>query len=139
MTDPSGKPRWLTRFIIEQIHCRQIDEHGGDSGLRDASLLESALARPRNSYAYDETMDLCSLAADYAFGISRNHPFVDGNKRSAFLAAYIFLELNGLVIESDEPAVVAMMLRLSRGEIAVEDFAKWLRSVSTSKSGIKDE
>jgi death-on-curing protein len=130
MTDSSGEPRWLTRFIIEQIHYRQIDEHGGDNELRDASLLESALARAKNSYAYDETKDLCSLAADYAFGISRNHPFVDGNKRSAFLAAYIFLELNGVVNESDEPAVVAMMLGLSKGEITVEEFAVWLRSVS---------
>lgn len=123
----SSDPRWLTRFVVERIHERQLQEHGGEAGLRDDSLVESAQARPKNAYVYRDTADLCTLAAEYTFGISRNHPFVDGNKRTAFLAAYVFLELNGLVVSADETAVFAVVTAISAGDIDAEEFGRWLR------------
>ena len=126
-SDLGLEPRWLTPFIIERVHDEQIREHGGEYGVRDDSLLRSALDRPKNTFAYDETADLIDLAADYTFGISRNHPFVDGNKRTAFLAAFIFLELNGLTIEAQETDVVALITALSAGDIDRDDYARWLR------------
>ncbi len=120
------EPRWLTRFIVEQVHQSQIREHGGEHGVRDKSLLQSALHRPNNTFAYDADASLTDLAADYTFGIARNHPFVDGNKRTAFLAAFIFLELNGMTIEAEEPEVVAIVVALSSGDIGRDEFARWL-------------
>lgn len=126
MADESREPRWLTPFIIERVHEEQLREHGGQRGVRDESLLHSALDRPKNTYAYNEAATLIDLAADYTFGISRNHPFIDGNKRTAFLAAFIFLELNGLTIEAEEPEVVAVVVALSSGDIDRDEFARWL-------------
>lgn len=121
------EPRWLTTFIVERIHEEQIREHGGEHGVRDKSLLQSALSRPKNTFAYDKEADLVELAADYTFGIARNHPFVDGNKRSAFLAAFIFLQLNGLTLEAEEAEVVAVIVALSSGDIGRDELATWLR------------
>lgn len=99
----AGEPRWLTRVGIEAIHADQIREHGGDFGLRDEDLLESALSRPRNRFHYEpENCDVYALAASYAFGLAKNHPFVDGNKRVAFVAMALFLELNGHRLEAEE-------------------------------------
>ena len=125
--------RWLTLFIVERIHEHQIAEHGGEHGIRDAGLLQSALARPRNRYSYEGGADLYDLAADYAFGISRNHPFMDGNKRTAFLAAYVFLELNGVEIDADEVDVVVVMTALAAGELDQEALARWLRIHGTAE------
>jgi death on curing protein len=104
-----------------------LAEHGGASGVRDSGLLDSALARSRNLHARGEN-DLCTLAASYAFGIVRNHPFVDGNKRTAFLAAYVFLRLNGLDLIADKPGATWAMLALAAGDLSENEYAAWLRA-----------
>lgn len=119
-------PRWVLRAVVDVMHDRQLAEHGGASGLRDEGLLESALARAQHLHAYGET-DLCILAAAYAGGICRNHPFVDGNKRTAFLTAYVFLRINDQTLVASEAEAVEMMMALAAGEIADQAFADWLR------------
>ena len=109
------------------IHDEQIAEHGGPIGVRDAGLLSSALARPKHLAAY-RNPDACELAAAYAFGIVRNHPFVDGNKRTAFVAAIVFLADNGIGMEADDQSMVRAMLDLSAGDMTEEVFANWLRA-----------
>lgn len=121
------EPRWLSLTVVLAIHSDQIREHGGSLGLRDRGLLESALARPLNLLKYEPDSDLAALASSYGFGIARNHPFVDGNKRVAFQAMYVFLGLNGNRIVSDEPEVVRSMLALASGEIDESALADWLR------------
>ena len=121
------EPIWVLRSVVDAMHDAQLTEHGGAPGVRDEGLLESALARPRNLHAYGET-DPCALAAAYAFGIARNHPFVDGNKRTAFLAAYVFLRVNGLDFIADEVSVTISMMALAAGETTEAVFAGWLRS-----------
>ncbi len=103
-------------------------EHGGLIGIRDENALESALARARRRWTYEPEADLPRLAADYAFGIARNHPFRDGNKRVAFVAAVVFLGLNGLDLIAPEDEVVARMLALAAGELDEEQLASWIRS-----------
>ncbi len=117
---------WLDLRVVLAVHDRQLAEHGGGSGIRDAGLLDSALARPQHASAYDEP-DLCTLAALYAGGIVRNHPFVDGNKRTAFLAAYIFLGRNGLRLIAPEDDAARQMIALAAGDLAEDAFAAWLR------------
>jgi len=117
---------WVLRSVVEAIHDAQLAEHGGTSGSRDARLLESAIAQLVNRHACGESAP-CVLAAAYAFGIACNHPFVDGNKRTAFLAAYVFLRLNGLDLVADEIAATNSMLALASGEMTEADFAAWLR------------
>jgi len=119
-------PLWLSRQAIEIIHDEQLVEHGGAGGIRDAGLLESALARPQNLFAYGEA-DICVLAAAYAAGIVRNHPFVDGNKRTGFLAAYSFLAVNGLELGAPEAEAVVMTLDLASGGMPEPGYAAWLR------------
>ncbi|WP_298726294.1 type II toxin-antitoxin system death-on-curing family toxin [uncultured Ferrovibrio sp.] len=118
---------WIDAAVIMAVHDTQLAEHGGSSGLRDAGLLESALARPINLAAYG-TPDAASLAAAYGYGIARNHPFVDGNKRSAFVAAKLFLRLNGWDFVADEVEHISIMLRLAEGSLSEEDFAAWIRA-----------
>ena len=97
------EPVWILRMVIEAIHVDQIREHGGLSGIRDVDLLESALARPKQKWTYDESTDFAALAAAYCFGIVKNHPFQDGNKRVGFLSLVVFLRLNGSsLLASDE-------------------------------------
>jgi death-on-curing protein len=108
------------------MHDEQIAEHGGGGGVRDLGLLDSALARPRNAWSYGQS-DLVALGALYAAGIMRNHPFIDGNKRTGFLAAYAFLYVNGVEIVADEAEVVAQCLSLAASEIDEAEFAAWLR------------
>lgn len=122
-----NEPRWLSLTVILAVHSDQIREHGGSLGLRDRGLLESALARPLNLAQYEPDSDSCALAASYGFGIASNHPFVDGNKRVAFQAMYVFLGLNGLKIEADEPEVVRVMLALASGELGESGLGEWLR------------
>jgi death-on-curing protein len=120
------EPRWLGQRIIVAVHDTQLVRHGGAGGLRDAGLLESALARPRNLHGYGEE-DLCALAAAYAAGIVSNHPFVDGNKRTGFIAATLFLHENGLRLTAPEAEAVVMTLGLASGELPEAGFAAWLR------------
>nr|WP_269815622.1 type II toxin-antitoxin system death-on-curing family toxin [Parvularcula mediterranea] len=112
--------------VLSILHEEQLLEHGGGRGVRDAGMLESALARPRNSFAYGET-DPFALSASYAFGIAKNHPFVDGNKRTAFIASVVFLELNGFVFEGSQLDVVETVLKLAAGELSQDQYAEWLR------------
>ena len=119
---------WLLEETLTAIHHRQIAEHGGSEGLRDEGLLLSALARPQNLLAYGEPApDLASLAATYAYGIARNHPFVDGNKRTALVAGRTFLILNGVDLEATQDDKVLAFLNLAEGAISEEELAEWIR------------
>ena len=121
------EPRWPSRVQILTIHSDQIQAHGGSLGLRDRGLLESALERPRNRFLYDPEADLAALAAAYGFGLSSDHPFVDGNKRVAFQAMYLFLGLNGFRIDASEEEVVTTILSLASGDLDEPALADWLR------------
>jgi death on curing protein len=121
------EPRWLDPVHILAIHSDQLQAHGGSLGLRDRGLLESALERPRNRHHYEAFADLASLAATYGIGIAKNHPFIDGNKRVAFQAMYLFLGLNGLRIDASEEEVVATILSLASGDLDEPSLAAWLR------------
>lgn len=122
----STEPKWLGVQSVMVMHDEQLAEHGGAAGLRDAGLPDSALARPRNAWSYGQD-DLIALGSLYAAGIMRNHPFVDGNKRTGFLAAYAFLYVNGLEILADEAEVIVQCLALAASEIDETEFAAWLR------------
>jgi death on curing protein len=124
------EPRWLTVAYLLALHSDQIQAHGGSLGLRDRGLLESALERPRNRFHYDSDADLPALAAAYGFGLANNHPFVDGNKRVAFQAMYLFLGLNGFRIEAPEEEVVVLILSLASGQLDEPALAAWLREQS---------
>src|SRR3954452_19768601 len=119
------EPFWLTRQMIVAIHDEQLAIHGGASGLRDEGMLESALDRPRNKWAY-EAAELPELAAAYAYGIARNHPFIDGNKRTSLLALYTFLGLNGVDFIVPEANAAAMILALAAGGVSEENLARWI-------------
>ena len=121
-----SEPFWLTRQIIIAIHDEQLAIHGGASGLRDEGLLESALDRPRNKWSY-ENAELPELAAAYAFAIARNHPFVDGNKRTSLLALYTFLGVNGVDFDVPEADAAAMILSLAGGEADELGLIRWIR------------
>ena len=123
-----SEPRWLTRELAGAIHSEQVEEHGGSHGVRVAGLIDSALARPRNRWEYDPAADLHALAAAYGYGLAGNHGYIDGNKRVAYMAMYVFLGLNGVEIEVAEPEVVAVMLNLASGEVSEEQLAVWLRA-----------
>ena len=118
--------QWLSVALVRALHSEQLAQHGGAAGVRDNGLLESALARPLNLVAYGEP-DIAALAASYAFGIARNHPFIDGNKRTAFAASATFVELNGREMTAGEPDVVTTMLALASGELQEEQMADWFR------------
>jgi death-on-curing protein len=120
-------PRFLTAEVARAVHDRQLAEHGGLGGTKDDGLLESAMGRPLNKHAYGET-DLCALAAAYAFGIARNHPFNDGNKRTAWVMARLFLKLNAVNLRFDKADAIRAMLALAAGALPEEEFASWLRA-----------
>ena len=120
------EPVWLLKSAIIAAHTITIATHGGSAGLRDEGLLESALARPRNLYHYEDCGDLPLLAAAYAAGIIHNHPFVDGNKRAGFIAAATFLDLNGAPLQADEVSATTMTLALAAGEIDEAAYGAWL-------------
>lgn len=124
------EPQWVPLAVVMAIHEAQLAEHGGRMGVRDQGLLESALARPRQIYAYAEEPDLFQLAAGYAFGIAKNHAFADGNKRTGWVVCALFVELNDRSIIATQADVVTTMLRVAAGEISERDFAAWLRSNS---------
>ncbi|MEO7741396.1 MAG: type II toxin-antitoxin system death-on-curing family toxin [Usitatibacter sp.] len=125
---------WLDRRDVEAFHAIQIAEFGGLAGLRDGGALESALARPLNLSAYGET-SVFELAASYAFGIARNHPFVDGNKRTALVASFTFLELNGWEVKAAETDAVLVFLDLAKGKVPQGDLARWLQAHCVGKKG----
>jgi death-on-curing protein len=120
------EPRWVSLPVVLAIHEAQLAEHGGAVGVRDQGLLECALARPRQVYAYSERPTLCSLAAGYAIGFARNHAFVDGNKRIAWVVCATFLEINGRQVTADQAGVVSMMLGVAAGTIGDTELAEWL-------------
>jgi death-on-curing protein len=126
---PSAEPTWLPRIAIEAAHADQIRTHGGQLGLRDEGLLESALARPRQRWNYDPESDLADLTAAYGFGLVKNHPFLDGNKQIGFVAMNMFLILNDREIEAPEPEVVEVMLGIATGSLDETTLASWVRSV----------
>lgn len=122
------EPTWLDRPILEALHADQIMEHGGSLGIRDEGLLESALARPQQKWHYEPRTDLATLAAAYAFGVAKNHPFIDGNKRAALVSAYTFLAVNGFELEAPEPEAMTVILGTADGSVSEEDLASWIRS-----------
>ncbi len=117
---------WIRPDLVDAIHDRQLAEHGGPSGIRDRGALQSALARAQNRAAYGDP-DAADLAAAYAFGVARNHPFVDGNKRTAWVLARLFLALNGQLLEFDDADAIRTVLALAAGELREEGLATWLR------------
>jgi death-on-curing protein len=117
---------WLTIPLVLAIHDEQLVAHGGSAGVRDIALLESALNRPLNKWNY-ENAELPELAAAYAYGIARNHPFVDGNKRTSLLAMYTFLGVNGIDFVVSEADAATMILALAAGEVSEQSLARWIR------------
>lgn len=121
-----AEPIWLDSRMAHAIHDRQLAEHGGGAGLRDEGALESAMARPLNQWAYGER-DLVQLAAAYAFGLARNHPFADGNKRTAWILARLFLMANDIEIAFDKVDAINIVIALAAGELSEEELADWFR------------
>lgn len=117
---------WIETAVVWAVHEAQLAEHGGSGGVRDAGLLESALARPLNLVGYGSP-DEADCAAAYGFGIARNHPFIDGNKRTAFVCVELFLELNGHTLAASDADCVTTMLAVAAGELDEAAFAAWLR------------
>ena len=117
---------WLDAAVIQAVHEEQLAEHGGGTGMRDPNLLASALVRPQQLASYGEP-DVADLAASYGLGIARNHPFIDGNKRTAFVAVELFLVLNGSALMATDVDCVLTMLDLATGKLAEADFAAWIR------------
>ncbi|MDQ3039134.1 MAG: type II toxin-antitoxin system death-on-curing family toxin [Pseudomonadota bacterium] len=125
---------WITRALALAIHDRQLAEHGGGSGVRDEGLLESALARPQQRHTYgDPPPDLADLAASLAFGLARNHPFVDGNKRTAAVACEVFIMLNSADLDAGDHELYPLYLGLAEGTLDEAGFAEWLRTRIVAK------
>jgi death on curing protein len=124
-----SEPVWLPESLVLAIHGEQLAIFGGGSGVRDLELLQSALDRPRNKWSYGEA-DLAVLAAAYGFGLAKNHPFVDGNKRVAFLAMFTFLGLNGLELTASEPEATVVMVALASGQLTEPELVVWVRQHS---------
>ncbi len=124
------EPKWLNKKIAEAIHLDQMKQHGGSLGIRDEGLLESALDRPKNTWYYHPRSTIFVLASSLGVGIAKNHPFIDGNKRTSFLLMYVFFAMNGFKIESSENEVVRVMLKVADGSIKESILAKWLENNS---------
>jgi len=127
---PTREPRWLARMVVDAIHSDQLREHGGLPGVRDENVLESALARPQQKWHYGEETDIPVLAAAYAFGLVRNHPYRDGNKRIGFLAMVTFLGVNTYTFEATDAEVVTTFLALAAGDVSEDQLAAWIRDHS---------
>jgi death-on-curing protein len=125
----SNEPSWLTREAVLAIHAQLLARFGGSAGLRDDNMLESALAKPRQLHAYGQP-NAYEMAAAYAFGIVKNHPFVDGNKRAGFVAAYTFLGINGIDFTAPEEEAVLFTRGLAAGDITLEEYTLWLQKSS---------
>jgi death-on-curing protein len=128
--------RWLTRKIVDAIHDDQLKQHGGLPGVRDEGAVESALARPKHLQTYSDDPSVHRLAAAYGVGLARNHGYRDGNKRTAFMAMYVFLRLNGQQIDAEEAVVVDLMKAVAQGDCDEEELTAWLgeRTVPTAAS-----
>ncbi len=124
--------KWLPKGAVLAMHSRQLAEHGGGAGIRDEGLLESALQRPKSKFEY-ETPDIADLAAAYAYGIARNPPFIDGNKRSALVAARTFLLLNGFQITASKEDRASTFLALASGDLTEAELASWFRKYKVAK------
>ena len=122
-----NEPRWISRVVADAIHADMLITHGGLSGVRDEGLLESALVQPRQRFAYEPSNDLASLAATYGHSLARNHPYIDGNKRVAFVVMAAFLGINGFNVVTDEADVVATIMALDAGELGEAPLAEWVR------------
>ncbi len=122
------EPRWISKRAPLALHAEQLAEHGGSEGIRDETLLDSALAKPQNVFAYADSPDLFQHAASYAYGIARNHAFVDGNKRTALVISILFLNRNGWDIEAAKSAVYNTFLHLADGSLSEENLAAWFAS-----------
>ncbi|WP_396208601.1 type II toxin-antitoxin system death-on-curing family toxin [Gemmatimonas sp.] len=120
--------RWVARLVLDSAHLDQLREHGGLPGIRDENALEAALARPQQKYHYEPDSDLATLAAAYAFGIAKAHPFNDGNKRAAILSAVTFLVLNGQDLDADEEEVVQVVTALAAGSLTEPALATWIHN-----------
>jgi death on curing protein len=127
--------RWLDREIILAIHEEQLAQHGGGVGIRDEGLIDSALGRPQNVAVYNPDADLCDLAAAYAYGIAKNHPVIDGNKRTAYVAMELFLIEHGMMLVAEDGDAVVTFLGLAAGEISEEQLAAWIRG---NVEGVRD-
>lgn len=125
-------PRWIDQRALLLLHSETLAEHGGLAGVRDPGLLESALARPRHLHVYEPESDLARLAAAYGFGLARNHPFNDGNKRTAFLAIGLFLQINGRELIADPVEAIAVILGLAEGSLGETKLAEWIRRNSSN-------
>ncbi len=123
-----SEPVWLRRETLELLHSASIAEHGGAEGLRDEGLFESALARPRNLHLYESVSGVAQLAASYAYGLAKNHAFVDGNKRIAFIAAAVFLRINGQRLAADQAQATLAIFDLASGAVGETEFAEWIRN-----------
>jgi len=121
------EPCWISKTALLLLHAETLAEHGGLEGVRDEGLLESALARPKNLFAYSHAEDLATLASAYVFGIARNHPFADGNKRAAFAALGLFLARNGRHLVADKVDATRKIFAVAAGDILEADFAAWVR------------
>ena len=125
------EPKWLNELSVVLLHAESVAEHGGSEGLRDRGLLQSALERARNLYVYEGVTEVARLAAAYGFGIARNHPFLDGNKRTAFLAIGLFLLKNGYVLETDDTEATRTMFALASGALTEAELVEWIRRHSS--------
>lgn len=125
----SDEPCWLTREAVLAIHAQLLARFGGSAGIRDENLLESALAKPRQLHAYGQP-NAYEMAAAYAFGIVKNHPFIDGNKRTGFVTAYTFLGINGIDFTASEEEAVIFTRGLAAGDITLEEYTLWLQNSS---------
>jgi death-on-curing protein len=121
------EPVWVEKEALLLLHSKTLARFGGAEGVRDEGLLDSALARPRNAFHYNEQKDIVALAASYAFGLARNHPFVDGNKRMAFMAMGVFLAANGWILKAGAVEAIQAMTALADGEIDERQLAAWLK------------
>jgi death on curing protein len=122
----NAEPRWIVRKALLLLHEESLAEFGGARGLRDEGLLESALARPQHTYVYKPESTIAEFAAAYAFGLAKNHPFIDGNKRAAFLAIGLFLAINGYRLKADQLDAIQTMLAVASGELNEEGLAVWI-------------
>jgi len=120
-----NQPLWISKRAVLAMHSEQLAEHGGSDGIRDETLLDSALAKPHNVFAYADEPDIFRLAASYAFGIARNHAFIDGNKRTALVVSLTFLDRNGWEISSSKEDLYFTFLHLAEGSLSEEDLTAW--------------
>ena len=124
------EPIWVLRDVVISVQQMLLAEHGGLSGIREEALLDSALSRPQNLFAYTDTVSIFDLAASYSYGLARNHPFVDGNKRVALTIAAIFLELNGISFNATEAETVIIFKQLASGQLTEKQLAFWFQNIT---------